>query len=360
MTPSALQFPFPDAPAAGSWLTVAPGLHWLRMPLPFALDHINLWLLDDEIDGRRGFTLVDTGATTPASQDAWRAVFAGPMAGLPLLRVIATHFHPDHIGLAHWLCAGGDEGRWAAPLHASAGEYATARFMSQMQGEAVKAAGERIADFYAAHGFADAAQLAALRARGENHFAQLVPAVPPSYRRLFGGGQIAIGVGAARRVFRLMAGYGHSVEHLSLYCEQDPLLISGDMVLPRISTNVSVFDIDPEADPLPLYLRSLDHYLMLPADTLVLPSHGVPFYGLHTRVAEQHAHHAARLEEVRAACAQPQSAAGIVPVLFRRKLDAHQLGFALGEAIAHLHALWHEGSLIRSRGADGVYRFHTA
>ncbi len=354
----ALGFPFAETPAAGAWLAVAPGVHWVRMPLPFALDHINLWLLDDEIDGRRGFTLVDCGVDTGATRAAWEQLFDGPMAGLPLLRVIATHFHPDHLGLAHWLCEGGDRKRWRAPLSMSAGEYATGRFLAQQTGAAGVAAGERAADFYAAHGLAAEVSMAGLKARGSGHFTRLVPAVPTSYHRLFAEAQLAIGPAGAKRVFRLMVGYGHSVEHVSLFCAADHLLISGDMVLPRISTNVSVYDLDPEADPLPRYLRSLDHYLMLPADTLVLPSHGLPFTGLHLRVAEQHAHHAARLEEVlRAACTTPKSAAEIVPVLFRRELDAHQLGFALGEAIAHLHALWHEGSLSRSRGADGVYRF---
>ena len=141
-----------------------------------------------------------------------------------------------------------------------------------------------------------------------------------------------------------------------LYCEDDRLLVAGDMVLPRISTNVSVFDLEPEADPLPRYLRSLDRLLMLPADTLVLPSHGKPFIGLHQRIAQQHRHHADRLGEVLAACSAPQTAASIVPVLFKRQLDLHQMTFALGEALAHLHALWYEGKLER-KVDDGVYRF---
>ena len=359
MTPSlpALHYPFAESPAPGTWTTVAPGIHWVRMPLPFALDHINLWVLDDEIDGVAGYSVVDCGASTPETQAAWRALLAGPMGGRPILRVIATHFHPDHLGLAYWLCAGADQGAWTAPLCMSAGEYATGRYLAQQTGEAARAAGERVADFYASQGYADGERLAALRARGAGHFARLVPAVPTRYHRLFGEGQIAIGPEGAKRVFRLMVGYGHSVEHLSLFAEDDAVLISGDMVLPRISTNVSVFEVDPEADPLPLYLRSLDQTLMLPAATLVLPSHGLPFTGLHTRVAQQHAHHAARLEEVAAACAEPRCAADILPVLFRRELDAHQLGFALGEAVAHLNALWYEGRLARTRGEDGVYRY---
>src|SRR5690606_15758205 len=143
----------------------------------------------------------------------------------------------------------------------------------------------------------------------------------------------------------------------SLSCPALGVLIAGDMVLPRISTNISVFDLEPEGNPLPMYLDSLKAYDGLDAATLVLPSHGRPFRGLHERVAQQHAHHAERLDEVLGACGQPASATDILPVLFRRKLDLHQLTFAMGEAIAHLHALYFEGKLRRSVDAQGVYRF---
>jgi glyoxylase-like metal-dependent hydrolase (beta-lactamase superfamily II) len=138
------------------------------------------------------------------------------------------------------------------------------------------------------------------------------------------------------------------------------VMISGDMVLPRISTNVSVIDIEPEANPLPLYLASLERLRALPADTLVLPSHGKPFRGLHARIDQLKAHHDERLADVMAACArEPQTAASLLPVLFRRPLDLHQTTFAMGESIAHLHALWLDGRLRREAGADGVYRFQT-
>src|SRR5690606_15514273 len=159
------------------------------------------------------------------------------------------------------------------------------------------------------------------------------------------------------RPWRVIVGYGHAPEHASLHCESLGVLIAGDMVLPRISTNVSVFDTEPEGNPLPLYLESLRGYDTLSEDTLVLPSHGKPFRGLHERIAQQHAHHAERLDEVLAACAEPASAMDIVPTLFRRKLDMHQLTFAMGEAIAHLHALYFEGKLRRIVDAHGIYRF---
>jgi glyoxylase-like metal-dependent hydrolase (beta-lactamase superfamily II) len=186
-----------------------------------------------------------------------------------------------------------------------------------------------------------------------------VPSAPPSYRRLQDDDEIAIGPAHAKRVFRVRVGFGHSPEHASLYCADDGLLIAGDMVLPRISTNVSVFEIEPEGNPLPRYLHSLDELLVLPAGTLVLPSHGKPFTGLHRRIAQQHAHHRERLAEVLAACAAPQTAASIVPVLFRRALDLHQTTFALGESLAHLHALWADGAVTRTE-RDGVFHFQAA
>ncbi len=352
-----LHYPQREPPATGTVVWLRPGLGWLRMPLPFALDHINLWLLDDELDGTRGWTVVDCGITSEATQAAWRQVFDSAFAGRPLLRVIATHFHPDHLGLAHWLCAGADGRGWAPRLWMSATEYAFGRFLTTADAQR---AGESAAAHFARHGLSDADSLAKVRARGVGYFPKLVPAVPLVYRRIQDGDELAIGPHGAKRLWRATMGYGHSPEHVSLFCADERLLVAGDMVLPRISTNVSVWDSEPEANPLPRYLRSLDHHLMQPADTLVLPSHGLPFTGLHTRVAQQHAHHAARLEEVFAACAEPRSAAQIVPVLFRRELDLHQLTFALGEALAHLHALWYDGRVRRSLGADGIYCFAQA
>ena len=340
-------------PALGTWTTLRPGIHWVRMPLPFALDHINLWVLDDEIDGHRGYTTIDCGIASDPTREAWEQLFDSVFAGQPLLRVICTHFHPDHLGLAYWLTAGGERQRWTAPLWISATEYAYGRFMSM---GADQTTGSDAARHFARNGLSDPDALAKVQARGSGHYPKLVPAVPASFRRLQDGDEIAIGPAHAKRIFRAIVGFGHAPEHMSLYCESEKLLISGDMVLPRISTNVSVFDLEPDGNPLPRYLHSLERLLVLPADTLVLPSHGKPFTGLHVRIGQQHAHHAERLAEVHAACATPQTAATIVPVLFKRALDLHQMTFALGEALAHLHALWYDGKVER-RLDEGVYRF---
>lgn len=184
-----------------------------------------------------------------------------------------------------------------------------------------------------------------------------MPSIPHEYRRIRNGDVLRIG----SRNWEVVAGYGHSPEHSALYCAADKLLISGDMVLPRISTNVSVFAIEPEGNPLALYLESLGRYESMPADTLALPSHGKPFRGVQTRIGQLRDHHRARLAEVREACAQKAcSAADIVPIMFKRKLDIHQMTFALGEALAHLNLLWLDGTLKRKTGDDGVIRFSPA
>ncbi len=345
-----LHYPLGDTlPATGTATAVAPGIKWLRMGLPFALDHINLWLLRDEIDGRQGWSVVDCCITRDETKAQWESVFASELEGLPILRVVVTHMHPDHIGLAHWLCE-----RWQAPLWISSTDYNAARMASQ---STTGFGGEGAARFFAAHGLTDPESQEKIRARA-SYYPGMVPAVPPSYRRMMDGDVITIGSGSLRREWRCISGYGHAPEHIALYSAQARVLISGDMVLPRISTNVSVYDIEPESNPLQLFLSSLDKYRPLHPDTLVLPSHGRPFQGLHTRLDQLVAHHRERLEEVLQACQQgPRSAAEILAVLFKRKLDLHQTTFAMGESVAHLHALWFDGKLVRTRDKQDVYRF---
>jgi glyoxylase-like metal-dependent hydrolase (beta-lactamase superfamily II) len=199
----------------------------------------------------------------------------------------------------------------------------------------------------------DPAALEAVRDR-QDYFKRLVPALPLTFRRLMDGQRLMIG----GREWRTISGYGHAPEHMALHCPSLNVLISGDMVLPRISTNVSVFDTEPESNPLTLFLDSLDRFAYLPEDTLVLPSHGKPFTGLHTRIRQLHEHHEDRLRDVMQACHErPCSAVDIMPILFRRELDLHQTTFAIGESLAHLHALWHDGQLQRHRDAAGVLRF---
>ncbi len=344
-----LHYPLGDAlPAPGRCLEVAPGVKWIRMTLPFALNHINLWLLRDEIDGRPGWSIVDCCIHRDEAKAQWEDIFAHELEGLPVLRVIVTHMHPDHIGLAHWLCQ-----KWDVDLWISALDYQVARLGCMGP---TGFGGDRAADFFAMHGLNAPDTVAQIKAR-TNYFPSLVPSVPEQYHRLLDGTVLQIGGHA----WRCISGYGHAPEHMALYCADLNILIGGDMMLPRISTNVSVYEQEPEANSLALFLDSIDKFKTLPEDTLVLPAHGKPFTGMHTRIQQLHDHHRDRLAEVMEACAEKAcSAADILPVLFKRPMDLHQTTFAIGESIAHLHALWFAGRLHRALGADGVLRFGMA
>ncbi|HTS21419.1 MAG TPA: MBL fold metallo-hydrolase [Casimicrobiaceae bacterium] len=318
---------------------VAPGVSWLRMPLPFALDHVNVWLCRDA----DRWTQVDTGLGDAPTRSLWERHFRSTFRGKPLGRVVATHYHPDHFGNAAWLA-----GRWHCPVAMTEAEYLTAHAVAE---ERAGYGTEATCELFHAHGLA-AEHVAALSTRG-NAYARGVPELPHAHLRLLAGDEIAID---AKR-WRVIAGHGHSPEHAALHCAELNLLIAGDMLLPKISTNVSVWPVEPDGDPLRRFLDSLARFESLPPDTLVLPSHGLPFVGIAARVEALRAHHAARLAELeRAAAARPVTAADVVPVLFRRELDVQQRFFAMGEAIAHLNHLWHAGRLQRtSRG--GTYHF---
>jgi glyoxylase-like metal-dependent hydrolase (beta-lactamase superfamily II) len=260
-----------------------------------------------------------------------------------LRRQIVTHCHPDHLGLSDWL-----EQETGAPLFISQGEYTTAHLIWGQIGSYGLAA---TLELFKAHGL-DPAIGEAIALRG-NAFKHSIPEIPRHFHRLLDGDQLTIG----DRVWSVIAGFGHSPEHSSLYCEELRMLISGDMLLPRISTNVSVMSVDPEADPLGLFLDSIGRFKELPADTLVLPSHGLPFQGIHARVAQLEAHHRDRCEALVGACGVPKTAFDLIPVLFSRAVsDPHQIKFAMGEAIAHLNYLEKAKTLIRLSD-NGIIRF---
>lgn len=349
-----LTYPWEDfLPEFGTLKEVGPGVFWVRLPLPFALDHINVWLLRDEIDGQAGWTVIDTGVAREEQKALWERIFAEQLEGLPIVRVLVTHMHPDHVGLAGWHCE-----RWQAPLWMSMTDYMVACMWLQPASASnplLSQVGQATAAHFQRNGLADAALLQEIRAR-DSYYPSLVSSLPSRFHRILHGDKIRIGA----HEWEAIVGYGHAPEHVSLWCPELNICISGDMLLPRISTNVSVQAYEPDANPLTLYLRSLERYAPIDADALVLPSHGRPFIGIHERIRQQHEHHAARLQETLEACAQEDglSAAELVPIMFRRPLDAHQMNFAMGEAIAHLHALYYEGTLQR-RLVDGVYRFYT-
>jgi glyoxylase-like metal-dependent hydrolase (beta-lactamase superfamily II) len=340
--PAVLDYPFPAPPAPGATIEVAPRIHWLRMPLPFALDHINLWLLADD----DGFALVDCGYGDGPTRALWEQHFAAVLAARPLARIVATHCHPDHVGNAAWLSA-----RTGAPVAMTHAEFLTAHALAGQHGG--YGAAPTIA-LFRKHGMAPE-HIAAFDARG-NPYRRGVPELPATFDRLLDGDTRTLG-GTA---WTVVEGHGHSPEHASLFSRERGVLISGDMLLPKISTNVSVWAPEPDGDPLRRFLDSIAAFETLPPDTLVLPSHGLPFRGIPVRVAQLRAHHDARLSELAAAVAAapaPVSAADVVPVLFRRELDLQQRYFAMGEAIAHLNRLWRAGRVVRDVAADGAIRF---
>lgn len=352
--PEPLSYPWGSTQVdTGTLMTLRPGLHWVRMPMPFALNHINLWVLDDTHEGHEGWTVVDAGIASEAIRQAWQTLWAGPLSGKPLTRMLVTHMHPDHVGNAQWLIEQFSAPQAHARLWMSATDHLAAMLACQ---STTGFGGERAAAFFQSHGLSQPDDIDKVRQRG-GYFASLVPSVPLAYRRLMDGMTVQIG----DRDWRCMAGFGHSPEHMALFNERDGVLISGDMLLPKISTNVSVTDLEPEADSLGLFLDSLDRMRVLPADTLALPSHGLPFTGIHARIQALQDHHRDRLAETLEACSQaPTSAAELLPVLFKRPLDLHQTTFAMGEAVAHLHRLWHQGAVRRVQDDQGVWRFEKA
>lgn len=344
--PTLLEYPVSTPPAPGETLRIAPRILWLRMPLPFALDHINLWLLEDD-DG--GTTLVDCGYGNAATRALWERHFATTIANQPIRRIIATHCHPDHVGNAAWLAQ-----RFGATVAMTHAEYLTAHAMAaEHSGYKVQAT----LDLYARHGMTRA-PLEGLAKRG-NAYARGVPALPESFDRLLDGDTRVAG----GTVWRVVEGHGHSPEHASLFSAERNVLISGDMLLPTISTNISVGAVEPDADPLARFLDSLAAFEALPAATLVLPSHGRPFRGIALRVGELRAHHAARLAELHTATLDaraPLAAGELMNVLFPRELDLQQQFFAMGETIAHLNHLWRARKLERHGDAGGAIRFAPA
>lgn len=337
MTSPTLDYPFEHVPLPGETFEVAPGIAWVRMSLPFALDHINLWLIDDG----DGVAIVDTGYALDATREAWETVLS--RLGRPVTKIIVTHCHPDHLGLARWL-----SDKAGADIFMSQGEYLGGYALwHQLPGYDVKA---MVAQFRR-HGL-DEIRAGALEQRG-NAYARGVPQLPESYRRLFDGDTLTLG----GKPWQVIVGYGHAPEHVSLYCADIDTLISGDMLLPRISTNVSVFAATPHDDPLGRFLHSISAFKRLPEATLVLPSHGRPFRNIDLRVDQLISHHDERCAELLAACTEPRSAGEILTTLFPRELDTHQVMFAMGEAIAHLNHLEHKGALVGRQGDDGVVRF---
>lgn len=335
----ALEYRLSDPPALGLPTQVAPGIYLLRMPLPFALDHINLWLLEDA----DGWTLIDTGLNTASSRKLWDELHQDWLSARPLVRIVVTHFHPDHIGLSSWLAE-----RFNCRVWMTAPEYELAK--RSLSGGSEDNNMMRLA-FLRRHGL-DGEQLQALAGWGGLYRAG-VAGLPAELEIIEDGRSLTIGMDQ----WRIITAQGHSPDHAMLHCTARGMLISGDHILPAISPHIGVWQYEPEADPLRAYLDSLARLVSLPEETLVLPAHGLPFTGLPWRLDTLTRHHERHLVALVDACKQPRSAAGLLDVLFRRELDAYQLQFAITEAVAHLNYLCCTGDLERSLDDDDTYRF---
>lgn len=333
---------FEGEPALGETMQVAPGIHWLRMPLPFKLDHINLWLLEDG----DGWTAVDTGVCTDDVKSAWETLFTGTMQGRELKRVVVTHFHPDHAGLAGWLTE-----RFDVPLVMPLTEWTFGRMLSLDGKDETMAAYHA---FYQRAGFTSEMMETVSRRMGG--YKKIVSPIPVSLQRISDGEQIEIG----DNQWRMIVGRGHSPEHACLYCDELDVLISGDQVLPKISPNISVWPQEPDGRPLALFLESLERLgKEIPGDPLILPSHNWPFKGLHERLDDLIQHHRERLDETYAALSEPSTGVEVLHRLFKRELDEHQTFFAIGETLAHVFHLLSEGRATRERREDGVDLFQS-
>ncbi|HWG69459.1 MAG TPA: MBL fold metallo-hydrolase [Steroidobacteraceae bacterium] len=337
--PSELVYPLSAEPQTGdgSAIVVAPGVLWLRMPLFAALPWINVWAIADG----DGWSIVDTGIKSADTIDAWHTAFSQTLGAAPVTRVIVTHMHPDHCGMAGWIAE-----RFKTRLWMSRLEYLSCRLMAADTGRCAPA--DAVA-FYRAAGW-DEEALERYKAKFGS-FGEMIYPLPASYRRLEDGDALRIGA----HEWRVVVGSGHSPEHACLYCPELGLLISGDQVLPRISSNVSVYPTEPDGNPLDDWLKSLAAIKRrIPDDVLVLPAHNSPFKGLHARIDEltrSHRDSLARLERV---LVQPQRAVDVFGALFARPIKAGVLGMATGEAVAHLNYLWHAGRATRELD-DGIW-----
>lgn len=338
-----LTFVMDEAPDAGAVSEIADGVFWLRFPLPMAgLDHINLYVLKDG----DGWVVVDTGLGSRTTKDIWRKHFKGFMGERPVNRIIVTHLHPDHVGLAGWM-----KRHFDAPLYMTRGEYFLCRLLAADTGHEAPPEG---INFYRKAGLTpEQIEIYKMRFGG---FGKAISPMPHSYDRLQDGDSLRIN----GRTWNIIVGSGHSPEHACLYCPELKICLSGDQILPNISSNVSVWPTEPEANPLEDWISSC-HKLKgaLPEETLIGPAHGIPFRGAHARLEKLISHHEKALARLTEFCATPRRATDIYSVLFRRQIDDKNRIMAVGESVAHLNCLKERGIVRRTLNDAGQFSYQT-
>lgn len=339
----AIRHPFEVAPQGPEAIAVAEGVLWLRIPLPMVLDHVNVYALDDG----DGWTLVDTGFNSEATVTLWLDIIAGPLAGKPVRRLIVTHYHPDHIGLAGWFRARGVE------LLTTRTSWLYARMLTL---DVQERHSPEAMDYYIRAGLTDE-QLAEKAVERPWNFIDTVAPMPLGYTRIREGDVIRAG----GRSWLVRCGDGHAPEHATLWSVDDPLVIGGDQLLPGISANIGVYPTEPGADPLGEWLDSSRGFMAhARADQLVLPGHKLPFTGLPLRLRQMVERHEAALDRLRERLVVPQVAAECFPALFRRPIGPKEFGLALVETVANLNHLLARGEVTRTLSDRGAWLWRIA
>lgn len=342
MTDPGIRYPL-EAPEPGGAVAVAEGVLWLRLPLPMTLDHVNILALDDG----DGWTLIDTGLNSRKTRAIWESLLAGPLGGRPVRRVVVTHHHPDHMGLAGWFQSRGAE------LVTTRTAWLYARML--VLDEQPTATPEQLA-FWRGAGM-EAALLDQRRSERPFNFCDMVHPLPLGFTRIAEGDTITM----AGRRWRVRTGDGHAPEHATFWSEDDDLVIGGDQLLPSISANIGVYPTEPMADPLAEWLASCARFAKLAEDRhLVLPGHKLPFTGLPLRLRQMAENHESAIARLLDHIATPQSAAGCFPALFKRPIGAAEYGLALAEAVAHLNFLLQRGLARRLLSPEEIWLWHRA
>ena len=338
-----LSYPFDNRPNPGELIEVGPGIFWVRMPLPISLNHINLWLLEEQ----DGWTLVDTGMATEDTKALWEEIFSTHLNSKPVKQVIVTHMHFDHLGLAGWLVE-----KWGATLCMSRTEYLSSRVIIN---EIKSDPPEATVAFFRAAGVEESI-LDEFKVRFNNR-SDFVSPLPSHYKRLTDNQVLQIG----SLQWTVIIVEGHSPEHICLHCKSLNIMIAGDQILPRISPNISVRPDEPRANPLHNFLRSCESLKnRLNKDVLILPSHGDPFYGVHLRLQDMINEHKKGLQDLLEFCSQPRSVADVFPILFKSKINIGNMVIAVGEAVANLNYLVSSKELVVDIGNDGIARYKQA
>jgi glyoxylase-like metal-dependent hydrolase (beta-lactamase superfamily II) len=339
-----IRYPVPEPPGPGEAHEIAPGILWLRLPLPMALTHVNVYALDDG----DGWTIVDTGLGTEALRGLWETILAGPLSGRPVRRVIVTHHHPDHIGLAGWF-----QDTHGAQLWTTRTAWLYARMLTL--DEQVLPAPQTL-DFWRGAGM-PAAMLDSRASERPFNFCDVVAPLPLGFRRISEGDT----VGAGGRVGDVRIGNGHAPEHATLWSRDDAIVIGGDQLLPSISPNLGAYATEPEGDPVAEWLEACARLAIhATPDQLVLPGHKLPFRGLPTRLRQLAQNHAGALDRLRAFLVEPRTAVDCFQPLFLREIRGGEYGLAMVEAMAHVLHLWHLGEVRRTRRDDGAWLWQIA